>query len=264
MQMGHESKIVSGDEGSVGISQGTMKELVMVRRMHHDARWICGLKTLTFSRPHYQSLAYQYSRRQLPGPVLRVIFYRDGGADGSFEKFKAAELEGIKSAFREVNAVLCGEACPGCASRDCREHMPLITYIVAQSDHGIRIVPDEQGKGNGRANNVPSGTCVDHTIVSSSEGNPNFLLIPQHGLKGTSKAVYYKVLVNENSIVPKHLLGRGTELTAEILQKLTFAMSFQYGTATKSVRHVPVVLYSKRLAEQMIGYVNCKFDWLTF
>ena len=75
-------------------------------------------------------------------------------------------------------------------------HMPLITYVVAQADHGIRIVPkvptNEKDHGirivpkvptnEKESENVPYGTCMDSTIVSSSgDGNPNFLLVPQHG-----------------------------------------------------------------------------------
>jgi hypothetical protein len=36
--------------------------------------------------------------------------------------------------------------------------MPLVTLVVAQSYHGIQIVPFRRFNNN---NNVPSGTCVD-------------------------------------------------------------------------------------------------------
>ena len=33
-------------------------------------------------------------------------------------------------------------------------------------------------------------------------------------------------------------------------------MTFQYGTATKAIRSVPVVYYSSRLANMGMGYIN--------
>ena len=45
-------------------------------------------------------------------------------------------------------------------------------------------------------------------------------------------------------------------LTKNMLQVCTYHQSFQYGTATKTVRAVPVVHYSQRIANQFMGYVN--------
>ena len=68
---------------------------------------------------------------------------------------------------------------------------------------------------------------------------------------GTSKPVYYRVLLNENYVAKV-----GTPLTSDILQCVTYHMTFQYGTATKSVRSVPVVYYSSRLANMGLSYVG--------
>eukprot|EP00593_Proboscia_inermis_P009976 CAMPEP_0171325968 /NCGR_PEP_ID=MMETSP0816-20121228/117145_1 /TAXON_ID=420281 /ORGANISM="Proboscia inermis, Strain CCAP1064/1" /LENGTH=225 /DNA_ID=CAMNT_0011825289 /DNA_START=1396 /DNA_END=2073 /DNA_ORIENTATION=+ len=143
-----------------------------------------------------------------------------------------------------------------------------MTVLICQTEHSIRIVPDE-----GNNTNVPSGTCVDHTIttdpkirsdvvkadedlaqvfenVGMSKGF-DFLLTAQGGLKGTSKPVYYRVLLNEN-FSP----NGGTPLSSDVLQRITYHMTFQYGTATKAVRSVPVVYYSSRLANVGMGYIN--------
>lgn len=45
-----------------------------------------------------------------------------------------------------------------------------------------------------------------------------------------------------------------------MLERCTFHQSFQYGTATKAVRAVPVVAYSMRAANHMMGYVNYSRD----
>jgi hypothetical protein len=42
-------------------------------------------------------------------------------------------------------------------------------------------------------------------------------------------------------------------LSKEALEHLTFCMSFQYGTATKAPRLIPVFHYSAKLAESELG-----------
>ena len=77
---------------------------------------------------------------------------------------------------------------------------------------------------------------------------------PKKFLTGTSKPVYYRVLLNENAVW-KPCSGT-SPLTKDILQLITYHMTFQYGTATKAVRSVPVVYYSSRLANMGMGYIN--------
>jgi len=101
-----------------------------------------------------------------------------------------------------------------CNGNGCVFCTPPITFLIAQSQHDVRLVP----VGRDSTENVPSGTCVDDAILMSPigttlapsstppEGSPmqlfrnadddrfDFFLIPQGGLKGTSKAVYYRVL----------------------------------------------------------------------
>jgi len=76
----------------------------------------------------------------------------------------------------------------------------------------------------------------------------------QGGLKGTSKPIYYRVLLNENAIWKAS--ENCTPLTKEMLQTCTYYQSYQYGTATKAVRGIPLIYYSGRLANTGMGYVN--------
>lgn len=48
--------------------------------------------------------------------------------------------------------------------------MPLVTLVVAQSDHGVQIVPFRKSN---KSNNVPSGTCVDLDILGIDSLNIN-------------------------------------------------------------------------------------------
>jgi hypothetical protein len=63
-------------------------------------------------------------------------------------------------------------------------------------------------------------------------------------------AVYYRVLLNDNH----------HDLVRETLQQITFTMSFQYTTATKAPRDIPVIRYSSRLANQVYGMFQVTMD----
>jgi hypothetical protein len=79
---------------------------------------------------------------------------------------------------------------------------------------------------------------------------------PSSGLKGTSKCVIYRVIWNENLFfMPKSSL-RATQLTLSKIQRLTYHLSFQYGTAPKAPRLPTVLQYSVRLNKIAIGYVH--------
>ena len=86
----------------------------------------------------------------------------------------------------------------------------------------------------------------------------DFLLIAHGSGKGTSKPVHYRMILNENAAhVPAHVRGvGGSKLTKEKLELATYAMSFQYSTATKAVRLVPVLYYSTRCAETVLKYIR--------
>lgn len=73
------------------------------------------------------------------------------------------------------------------------------------------------------------------------------------GLKGTSKPVLYRTLLNENERPSDE---DETPLTQENLEHLIYHMSFQYTTATKAVRLPPVIGYSKKSADIMMMYIN--------
>jgi eukaryotic translation initiation factor 2C len=157
-------------------------------------------------------------------PPKRLVVYRDGGSDGSFERIRDHEVAAIRAAMCELNRKDQGPCPNGCQSKDpdcqgCKP--PKITFVVAQKDHNMRVAPANEC--DAFKNNVPSGTLVDGFVTSyeSSEETFDFLLIPQGGLKGTSKPMHYRVLANENS------KSQEDPLTKELLYKITYEMAFQ-------------------------------------
>ena len=188
------------------------------------------------------------------------MVYRDGGSDGSFAAIVDTEVCAIRRAFCEIatqddQTFVCPNA-NVCNGSGCQFCTPPITFIVAQNDHNIRIVPTPNN-GPGKPSNVPSGTIVDSRITSYShfklpearnqanqqvasdgkslhlfETKPDqgmdFLLTAHGGLKGTSKPVYYRVLLNENAVRPPAACGTNVSpLSDASIQKMTYHMAFQ-------------------------------------
>jgi len=197
-----------------------------------------------------KSLAMHYGKF-FDTPPKQIIVYRDGGSEGSFQSIRNNEVEAIREAICDLNRdsekFFCAKNCEG---RNCESCAPRITCIVAQNDHNIRIVPADEK--HSIKNNVPSGTLVEGHVTSFEgfDGNFDFLLTPQGGLKGTSKPMLYRVILNENS----KLSPGQTELTNQKIYEMTYQMAFQYGSATKSPRKVPVLLNSEKLATRVSKY----------
>jgi hypothetical protein len=206
----------------------------------------------------------------------RVLVFRDGSSEGNFQELVEHELVNVRKGIYEVmeklfkDRVDCAEwrcpDCPDCGSSSCARCAPKITFTVCVNDHNVRVVPYKSSDGPNK--NVWSGTCIDKEIMplkwspdkekvelyeSQDQAHKDFLLTAHGGVKGTSKPVFYRVIVDENCMGGNGMCGR-----TPLMQSIVYEMSFQYGTATKAVRKVPVVLYSKRLAETAIGFLPCE------
>jgi len=210
---------------------------------------------------------------------VRVVVYRDGVSEGDFIHVLENECKVLRKVCCQnipINKrTYSGECNNKCQGKGCIFCCPPITFIVCQTQHNIRVVP-KMHTGL-KHKNVYSGTCLDQEILDVKdslliatkdvprdpvlcfedprEAGYDFLLTSQGGLKGTSKPVMYRVLLNENAVWKPHNCG-GSALTKTKLQLCTFHMAFQYGTATKAVRIPPVVKYSQRLAGMMMGYIS--------
>lgn len=296
-----------------------------------------------------QRLAIQYYLHTGKWPK-RVLVYRDGASDGSFGDILSKEVGAIRKAFYEIRSNDKSFECPNhekCQQSGCLFCTPRITFVVAQNEHNIRVVPATPPRNPDprKPENVPryvepclesfdhkllsrhltshhfavcfwlaSGTIVDAVIMgfrgmdlsnsgestsplddgsrlqvfsSTRQDSISFLLVPQGGLKGTSKPVLYHVLLNENGVYKVDGHTAATALSKRMLEKMTYHMAFQCksnhawqlstaigvvtyklfllypiidGTATKAPRKVPVILYSERLASQAISYMSCKFE----
>lgn len=157
-----------------------------------------------------------------------------------YEEIRQQELEIIENVFRQKST----STYPELPDLETVSN-PRVTFLVAQTLSKVKLVPNSEQQIRLDGDNVPSGTCVtDSRVIShviddkGSEGHVihDFILVPQHGLKGTSKPVYYRVL----------RLGIGGSQQA--IRDVTYSLSFRYATATKVPRLPAVLLYSQRIA----------------
>lgn len=70
----------------------------------------------------------------------------------------------------------------------------------------------------------------------------------------------YRTIYNENLLFRPISSHNTSPLNKENLPRLTYALSFQYGTATKSPRLPAVLQYSARLAMTALGYLDSLFS----
>jgi ribosomal protein S17 len=172
----------------------------------------------------------------------RVLVFRDGQSEGNFPEIRSDEIDNISQALEDVWETV-RDVVPG----NQIFQSPKVSYVICLNQHNIQVVPSIASRAVNK--NVPSGTCVDNVIMpfakmGLAEDPLSFLLTAQGGLKGTSKPVFYRMLLNQNG-----------SLTREVLESVVFGLSFQYPTATKATRRLSLAQYCKRLSEQLISYL---------
>lgn len=279
MVLGISTSSSLGDDGvSVICSTASMDEGCM--RFAQDVRVCSKSKTETIDgallTSLVQSLLTQFYVQNVTLPE-RLLVYRDGVNEGSFNRVRKYEMESIRMGYRNFVKANTGTypSCTNECKNGCVFCCPPITLVACMTRSNVKIVPADPREGN--KNNVWSGTCVDKTLMDQIErlglddcpvdgkrmdmeprlysepgsGGYDFLLTAQGGLKGTSKPVHYRIIWNENAV---HQKGNGSCLTKEKLEIATYEMSFQYSTATKAVRLVPVIRYSAKCAETVLKY----------
>lgn len=91
-----------------------------------------------------------------------------------------------------------------------------------------------ENANQGVKGNVPSGTLVDHIVDDyklEEGGSFSFLLTAQGGLKGTSKPMYYRCILNENERPPIRFANdasvAATGIDKSSLHELVYGLSFQ-------------------------------------
>ncbi|KAK4488025.1 hypothetical protein RD792_003765 [Penstemon davidsonii] len=145
----------------------------------------------------------------------KIVVFRDGVSEGQFDMVLNEELSDLKNAICDDN------------------YQPRITVVVAQKRHQTRLFLENFREG-GPTGNVPPGTVVDTKIVHPFEFD--FYLCSHYGRIGTSKAVRYCVLWDEN------------HFTSDQLQRVIYNLCFTFARSTRPVSLVPPVYYADLVA----------------
>ena len=149
---------------------------------------------------------------------LLHCFSRDGVSDGQFSHVLQHELYALRAACIEVDP----------------EYRPTMTIVVVQKRHHLRMFPANPRDACGKAQNVPPGTTLDHSVTHQIEFN--FFLNSHFALQGTAKCALYHVLWDENNF------------TADTLQAITYQLCHTYARCAKSVSYPTPVYYSHWVA----------------
>ncbi|KAG8385134.1 hypothetical protein BUALT_Bualt03G0010200 [Buddleja alternifolia] len=164
--------------------------------------------------PMCQDLINTYFQLNKVNPK-KIVIFRDGVSEGQFDMVLNEKLSDLKNAVYDDNS------------------KPALTLVVAQKRHQTRLFLENFGEG-GPTGNVPPGTVVDTKIVHPFEFD--FYLCSHYRRIGTSKAVRYCVLWNQNSF------------TSDQLQELIYNLCFTFARSTRPVSLVPPVYYADLVA----------------
>ena len=79
-----------------------------------------------------------------------IIYFRDGLSEGQYDKVVKFEMTMLRQGIRRIQ----------------EDYEPNITMLSVQRRHNVKFFCEHQQDCIGRANNVPSGTVIDHDVTS--------------------------------------------------------------------------------------------------
>jgi len=114
----------------------------------------------------------------------RVMYLRDGVAEGQFSKVKEFEVAAIKEAVQSLSG-----------------NVPAVTAIVVRKRNHTRLFPRDREGDRGSRGNVHPGTVVDQDITHPRDFDfctPHFGLhllmvdlVPHSSIQGTARPAHY-------------------------------------------------------------------------
>lgn len=147
----------------------------------------------------------------------RIIFFRDGTAESTFQAVFHAEMTALREACSSIE----------------KNYHPELNFIVTQKRHSIRFNSNNQNLIPG---SFVSGLSEDNSI--------DFFLVSAHALQGTARPTRYKVILNESSF------------TQETLFENVYSLCHLYARATKSVSVVPPIYYADLATQRGRAYLE--------
>ncbi|KAI1818506.1 Piwi-domain-containing protein [Poronia punctata] len=158
-----------------------------------------------------------------------IIIYRDGVSEGQYKLVLDKELPQILAA---------------CAQVSTKHYKPKITLVVAGKRHHTRFYPTDPKDCDMNGNPHP-GTLIDKDVTG--EGIWDFYLQSHAAIKGTARPAHYVVLQDEVFTAQPN--------PADSLERMTHALSYMFGRATRSVSYCTPAYYADILCERGRRYL---------
>lgn len=168
--------------------------------------------------------------KKMTGEIpARIIFYRDGVADGYFDEVRTREIAALRKAYDRFVK---------------NNTKPLITFLVVQKRHHTRFFPvnDEAKIPHDRNNNVRVGTCVDTVITDPNPSSLDFYLLSHRSIQGVARPTKYWVLHDDAS------------MSDDEVEKLTFFLCHLYARCTRAVSYPTPTYYAHLAAARAKAY----------
>lgn len=207
---------------------------------------IVGLKKMIQSR---LTLWQEHNGGRLPE---EMIIYRDGVGEGMYELVRTEELSLIRAACKEFYS-----------ARETKENKPYISIIICGKRHHTRFYPTNQADADNRTGGTLPGTIVDRGVTEARVWD--FYFQPHKALQGTPRSAHYVVIHDEifrrraRDRFPRDVTKAG-QTAADEVQRLTNALSYMYGRATKAVSLCPPAYYADIACERARAWLSGVFE----
>lgn len=175
-----------------------------------------------------------------------ILVYRDGVSEGQYQLVLDNELAQMREA--------CTEMYPADLQK---KNLPRITLVVVGKRHHTRFYPcsAEDGDRNG---NCRQGTVVDRGVTE--EGSWDCFLQSHSVIQGTGRPAHYYVILDEIFRSRSKFLRQPSEHAANELEKVTQALCYVFGRATKAVSICTPAYYADILCERARRYLADVFE----
>lgn len=198
--------------------------------------------------------ALRWYARNIRGPPINIVFYRDGLSEGEFDTTAQGEIQDIEEA---INMFMKGE--DGYSNPATAPPRPKLTYIVVGKRHHALLFPNSElergpsgrrdmdlddGKGNCKA-----GVAVHEGITQPYRYIADFYLQSHAAIQGTSRSSHYIVLRDD-------IFTRWGAQRIQALEEYSFALCHIYAKATRSVSIPAPVYYADLVCQRGAFHVD--------
>lgn len=175
-----------------------------------------------------------------------ILVYRDGVSEGQYQLVLDQEVTELRAACEEMYL-----------PADTKRGLPRLTVVVVGKRHHTRFYPCSAGDGD-RNGNCRQGTVVDRGITE--EGSWDCYIQSHSVIQGTGRPAHYYVILDEIFRARARGARQSSVHAADELEKITQALCYVFGRATKAVSICTPAYYADILCERARRYLADVFE----